>query len=229
MWLPILVIDTFPASKLDTVVPENMAEGVDSNQEKLKMAVPEREELLNRLDSLWEQYLELLDQYQKVQAQISAHFSSGFLSLAQANFNNSSGTRYGQDYYDERMQASRTVTMVSGLPVPSVAICIPEPQTSSQDSTSSSSESKDSNGISERATGLANSSSKKEPTSSTPKHKSVDPLRWYGLLVPPALRSAQASFIQAVEGPIPRLVTLSKELRSLEIDIGRTRKQIRKM
>ena len=31
----------------------------------------------------------------------------GFLSLAQANFNNNSGVRYGQDYYDGRMQATR--------------------------------------------------------------------------------------------------------------------------
>lgn len=33
----------------------------------------------------------------------------GYFSLAQANFNSSSRTRYGQDYYDERMQALRRV------------------------------------------------------------------------------------------------------------------------
>lgn len=31
------------------------------------------------------------------------------MSLAQANFTNTTRTRYGQDYYDERMQASRKV------------------------------------------------------------------------------------------------------------------------
>lgn len=35
--------------------------------------------------------------------------NQGYFSLAQANFNNSSRTRYGPDYYDERMQALRTV------------------------------------------------------------------------------------------------------------------------
>lgn len=31
----------------------------------------------------------------------------GHLSLAQANFSNPNRVRYGQDFYDERMQASR--------------------------------------------------------------------------------------------------------------------------
>ena len=35
--------------------------------------------------------------------------TQGYLSLAQANFQNRSTTHYGQDYYDERMQAIRTV------------------------------------------------------------------------------------------------------------------------
>jgi hypothetical protein len=35
--------------------------------------------------------------------------SQGYLSLAQANFQNRSATHYGQDSYDERMQAIRKV------------------------------------------------------------------------------------------------------------------------
>lgn len=56
-----------------------------------------------------------------------------------------------------------------------------------------------------------------------------DPLRWFGILVPTALRSAQASFATAVEGSIPQLATLTKDLRRQEGDIGRLRKQIRKL
>jgi len=59
--------------------------------------------------------------------------------------------------------------------------------------------------------------------------KIVDPLRWFGILVPPALRSAQSSFIAAVEGPVPHLVSVARELRSQEIEIGRIRKQIKKL
>jgi hypothetical protein len=59
--------------------------------------------------------------------------------------------------------------------------------------------------------------------------KSVDPLRWFGILVPPALRSTQSSFIAAIEGPIPQLANISRELRSQEIEIGRVRKQIKKL
>jgi hypothetical protein len=66
-----------------------------------------------------------------------------------------------------------------------------------------------------------------EPTK--PKEKSTDPLRWFGILVPPALRTAQSTFIGAVEGPIPQLATIAKDLRTQEIEIGRVKKQIKKL
>ena len=34
------------------------------------------------------------------------------MSLAQANFSNNTRMRYGQDYYDERMQASRKMYVI---------------------------------------------------------------------------------------------------------------------
>ena len=64
------------------------------------------------------------------------------------------------------------------------------------------------------------------PSSSTVKP--IDPIRWFGILVPQALRNMQRSFADAVEGPVVNLVTLTKELQSLEIEIGRLRKQIKK-
>jgi hypothetical protein len=66
---------------------------------------------------------------------------------------------------------------------------------------------------------------KEEETNSKP----IDPIRWYGVLVPPALRAAQSQFVSAVEGPIPRVVNLSKELKILEIEVGRTRKTMKKL
>jgi hypothetical protein len=56
-----------------------------------------------------------------------------------------------------------------------------------------------------------------------------DPIRWFGILVPPTLRSAQASFVSAVEGPLPQLANLARDLRQQEIDIGRLRKQLKKL
>jgi hypothetical protein len=59
--------------------------------------------------------------------------------------------------------------------------------------------------------------------------KAVDPLRWFGILVPPALRTAQAAFVSGVEGTVPQLATVARDLRSQEIEIGRVKKQIKKM
>lgn len=59
--------------------------------------------------------------------------------------------------------------------------------------------------------------------------KIVDPLRWFGILVPPTLRSAQSGFVSAVDGPIPQLATVVRDLRSQEIEIGRVKKQIKKL
>lgn len=70
-----------------------------------------------------------------------------------------------------------------------------------------------------------------DPPKSTPKNqppRQDDPIRWFGILVPPALRTAQSSFVRAVEGPVPRLVGLGAELRGLEVEIGRARKAVRK-
>lgn len=77
-------------------------------------------------------------------------------------------------------------------------------------------------------------SEKQRDTSSTSQDskeskKLLDPIRWFGILVPPALRSAQASFVSSVGGPIPRLCTLATDLRRQEVDIGRLRKQIKKL
>jgi hypothetical protein len=62
----------------------------------------------SRLDALWCQYLDLVDQYTSAQAAIQKQLSSGFFSLAQANFK-SSGIRYGPDYFDERAVATAKV------------------------------------------------------------------------------------------------------------------------
>jgi hypothetical protein len=69
---------------------------------------------------------------------------------------------------------------------------------------------------------------KDDPSSNEHKTRQ-DPLRWFGILVQPALRAAQTSFTSAVEGPVIELATISKALKNQEIEIGKVRKAIRKM
>jgi len=67
---------------------------------------------LERLDSLLETYLELLDEYTTLRTQLSKQFSDGFFSLARANHTSptlGSGRRYGEEGYDERMKAQRRI------------------------------------------------------------------------------------------------------------------------
>jgi hypothetical protein len=74
-----------------------------------------------------------------------------------------------------------------------------------------------------------NSKKSSESTDESKKaSRAADPLRWFGILVPPALRSAQSSFVGAVEGSMPRLSNIARDLRNQEIEIGRMRKQIKK-
>lgn len=59
-----------------------------------------------------------------------------------------------------------------------------------------------------------------------PKPKQRDPLRWFGILVPPALRSAQSSFVSAAEDSVPSLATVMAEMRNVEGEVGRVRSKI---
>ena len=56
-----------------------------------------------------------------------------------------------------------------------------------------------------------------------------DPIKWFGLFVPPALRSSQAYFRDAVGDNIPALVNVDNEMKEVEIEIRRTRKRLSKL
>ncbi|KAJ4286753.1 hypothetical protein N0V90_013005 [Kalmusia sp. IMI 367209] len=195
----------------------------------------DREDLASQLDELLEQYLHTLDAYQKAQQQLSKHLSSGYMSLAQANFNNAAHTRYGQDYYDERMQASRQISLSGDekkttFSIKSPAPGTPEPQAESsplpKDDTP---ETKESHTDKETESTSSDATGEKTDTSQSKIVQPTNPIRWFGVLVPPALRVAQTSFVSAVEGPVLELPTLVKGLKQQEIEIGRLRKQIKKL
>jgi len=156
---------------------------------------------LEHLDDLLKQYLGFLDEYHAARQELSRHLSTGFFNLAQANRSAGPGRRYGQDYYDERMQASRRVSVMEDDEGSRVEInsTIPEVTPAEQNE-------------------------KEELTKDPPS----DPLRWFGILVPPALRSAKTDFAVAVDDPIPRILNSTKKMHQLEHEISRLRKSIKK-
>ena len=66
------------------------------------------------IDALLEQYLQLLNEYTELRGQLSQLQSDVFHNIARANFAAERGLRYGQDHYDERMQALRALVLLTG-------------------------------------------------------------------------------------------------------------------
>ncbi|KAL4885040.1 hypothetical protein BJY04DRAFT_158553 [Aspergillus karnatakaensis] len=225
-------------------------------------------DLAQSLDSILEKYLHLLDKHQRLQGELAAKLSSGFISLAHANYTCPPGRRYGADYYDERMKATRRVILQSssatdarkynassrGLPqtgmqsgqifsfasasdvgeeewpsASGIPESLPEPLTHEPSQVA------DEKGSSMEATAVTQSSGfemKPEADTETKresvrkKKRTLDPIRWYGILVPPSLRSAQKSFTEAVEASIPELASTVTEMRVAEKEILRLRKEL---
>lgn len=70
--------------------------------------------------------------------------------------------------------------------------------------------------------GAATFSTRKEE--SGPK-AAKDPLRWFGLMAPSSLRSAQKKAVSMVSTTLPSLASLDAEMREVEIEIRRARKR----
>lgn len=66
-------------------------------------------------------------------------------------------------------------------------------------------------------------SSSPDSAAKIPPSASRDPLRWFGVLVPPSLRAAQGSFACAIEGPVPQLARVVGEMREVEGKVDKLR------
>ncbi|KAE8379236.1 hypothetical protein BDV26DRAFT_260045 [Aspergillus bertholletiae] len=226
-------------------------------------------DLLRSLDDLLEQYLFLLDRHQKLQAELATTLSSGFLSLAQANYSCPPGRRYGADYYDERMKATRRVDLEPPTPssknvelssvdesshgvtkrddykrifttklVPSDGVEESSESTGEENQSHPSDAPSECDGTEKKrgpeakdARASSHSPGAQEPAEakskpSEKKSRSSDPIRWYGILVPPSLRSAQQSFAEAVGGPLPELASVVVEMQAVEKKVKCLRKKI---
>lgn len=157
----------------------------------------------DNIDTLLQRYLVLLDEYSTLRTELSHLQKLIFQDLARANFSAERGLRYGQDQYDERMQATRRVA-ISGEKAPTFNISTYEEP---EEPVSDEAEAED--------------GAEREK----PVKKSKDPLRWFGVLTPQALRSAQASSVKAVQDIIPRLVSVNAEMMEVEIEVRRARKK----
>ncbi|KAL8952208.1 MAG: hypothetical protein Q9222_001863 [Ikaeria aurantiellina] len=153
--------------------------------------------------------------------------STAFFGMMRANFTNPNRIRYGQDFYDARMQASTTFDVHSSLKNSTeLELLLHSLRVTTtlekSEMTARVPEFEDEDG----EESLARSTRKAKSTSTVPAQ---DPLRWFGILVPAALKASQASFRKTVTGTIPDLANVSNEMKQLEIEIRRTRKKIKKL
>lgn len=204
----------------------------------------------DEIDALLVRYLHLLDQYSSLRSEVTELQSSIHQSIARANFLAERGIRYGQDHYDSRIQAIRTLAIVyHGNIVPTFRIRdvtnVREADNDSETTELFQQESKDLNTNFERQD-IDTSPAKAKVTqdenekvipesgnpmsveSKKPTPNMRDPLRMFGLLVPQTIRDAQSSSITMISGVIPRLVSTDAEMRDVEIEIRRARKRMAK-
>lgn len=176
--------------------------------------------LEQKLDGQCEEYLGLLHEYTAARERLAKLSSDGYFSLAQANFATPNRTRFGQDQYDERMQATRAVQVEpSQHDAASFVLTSPyklnvEPSMGrlTGDSAGGDRESEDQEGGSEPRTSLV---------------QVQDPIRWFGILVPQALKSCQAAFIDVV-ACTAATASLDSTMKALEVEIRRTKKRLSK-
>ena len=68
-----------------------------------------------------------------------------------------------------------------------------------------------------------------DPAGDSAKGKaSLDPLKWFGILVPPELRRAQALFTSALQEGTADCVNSARRMREIEVEIRKLRKEIRR-
>jgi coiled-coil domain-containing protein 115 len=191
------------------------------------------------VDALLERYLALLDEYSTLRTRLSQLQTSMFQHLARANFSAERGMRYGPDFYDERMQALRQVsisTTEGRLPIFSVSHSSRPEGGGDGDGVTSRQQRQDPQPAHhpsaeedwrEAAAGVPVGEQPVPAGSEAgPKKQNArDPLRWFGVLTPLSLRQTQACAAEAVDQVIPRLASLSAEMQDLEIQVRRARKK----
>lgn len=171
------------------------------------------------VDSLLERYLGLLDEYTKLRCELSTLQAGVFQSIARANFSAERGVRYGQDFYDDRMQALRRVQIAMNQGD------IPEFLVTQQNQALDQAPAFLEPEVEKYATAEESQERKEEEQEEEERPKAKDPLRWFGILTPMALRQAQSQSVKAIEDILPRLVSVNAEMADVEVQVRRARKR----
>ena len=187
------------------------------------------EQALSRgLDSLLIEYLSLLDTYTNLRAQLSKTFSCGFFALAQANRNANStlgaGRRYGEEGYDERMKAGRVVRIQQGKQAHGDEY-IQEDKSKEKEQVGEQEEEKQPP-LETTRTGPQEKTPAYNYTIASSSEPTKDPTRWYGILIPPALRTCQGHFTSAISSSIPDLLNTTAAMCQMEQEIWSIRQEL---
>ncbi|KAH7201918.1 hypothetical protein ACKRZS_011064 [Fusarium odoratissimum] len=170
------------------------------------------------IDELLKRYLNLLDEYSQLRQSLSQIQSDVFHNIARANFAGERGMRYGQDHYDERMQATRLLAIeqnASQSPSFSFFPAPDEDNVADKEETSSA----------EKPDNASTPEAKEASPTEKKRQQNRNPLQWFGLFAPMPLRTAQTHSVKAVEDIIPRLVSVNAEMLHVEIEVRRARKR----
>ncbi|KAI5297465.1 hypothetical protein KEM56_004799 [Ascosphaera pollenicola] len=195
------------------------------------------------IDALLVRYLDLLNQYQKEQADVNRYLSSGFFSLARANLHTTSGHRYGQNYYDQRMKATKKLSIdveqkdqppegysVHMIPIhvktsaasPDASTVQPSPDREKSNHTNTT-KIDHSKHTAMHTSNLSSTQTQGDgdnmPEGQQISPLALDPINWFGILVPQSLREAQRSFANVVDGPICHVASLLADMVRLENEI----------
>lgn len=218
---------------------------------KAEESKPTLEDFHDQLDSLWISYLNYLDAYTTAQKTLQKHVSAGYLSLAKANFNTRDGIRrYGQDYYHDGAIATKraAISYHEEDSKPSVEITQWSPPSTKSDGESEDTVEVERTGEKEEdvkqlpsppgtpqpVTDESNDKGDAKadyPPAEKPQQKTTlesDPLRWFGILIPQPLRSAQTNFSSAVDECVAAAVNSAKGMRNAEYEIRKLRKAIKR-
>ncbi|ETS76785.1 hypothetical protein PFICI_12172 [Pestalotiopsis fici W106-1] len=182
---------------------------------------------IDEIDTLLERYLLLLDEYTTLRANLNALQAGIYQNIARANFSAERGMRFGQNHYDDRVQASRKLEISlddNGCAVFKVAGATLDQTAPQKCQTEAAAVGAQDPAQEETDANVSHNG--KEPLvheDKAPRRK--NPLQWFGLLAPLPLRQAQAQNVKAVEDIIPRLVTVNAEMEQVEIAVRRARKK----
>ncbi|KJR85876.1 uncharacterized protein SPSK_09831 [Sporothrix schenckii 1099-18] len=187
------------------------------------------------IDGLLARYLGLLHEYTELRGQLSTHQASMFGNLARANFSAERGFRYGPDHFDGRMQALVRLNIAEdsrGTKPVAASFAVTRPRKGAKadvtdkeskesldlESDEKKYEEEDADNTTTRPISRKSNQTKKP---SGPR----DPLQWFGVLTPMALRQAQQEAIEVIDNIVPRLAALSAEMAAVEIEVRRARKK----